>query len=95
MRPETDYTRLFQALLEARDSYASLRQKGTARSDEELARDPDYHRLHRSGVTIGVLGGEEAIASAIRCFGSGESEDRDLVELELSRLWCGMGKWQH
>ena len=95
MKPQPDYTRLFQALLDARMSYASLRQKGASRSDEELARDPDYHRLHRSGVTIGMIGGEEAIVSAIRCFGDEEPEAKDIVETELSRLWCGMGNWRH
>jgi hypothetical protein len=95
MKPQPDYTKLFQALLEARASYANLRHKGASRSDEELARDPDYHRLHRSGVTIGMIGGEEAIASAIRCFGNEDATDKGLVKTELSRLWCGMGNWQH
>ena len=95
MKAQPDYTALFQAFLDARASYASLRRKGVSRSDAELARDPDYHRLHRSGVTIGMIGGEEAIASAIRCFGQEEPDDEEAVDKELSRLWCGMGRGWH
>lgn len=95
MTAQTEYTDLFQALLDARESYARLRRKGATRSDAELARDPDYRRLHRSGVIIAAIGGEAAIASAVRCFGNDGEQDPDVVESELSRLWFGMGTWRH
>lgn len=95
MNREIDYSKLFEAILDAREAYCRLQERGQSRTDQELARDPDYQRLHRSGVTIALIGGERAIESAIQCFGGEFDEGPDAVKWQLSRLWCGMGRWRH
>lgn len=95
MNLEIDYSKLFEAILDARDAYTRLQSNVEMRTDQELARDPDYQRLHRSGVIIALIGGEEAIESAIQCFGGEFDDGSDEVRYALSRLWCGMGRWRH
>lgn len=92
---EINYAKLFEAILDARDAYHRLQDRVQRSTDQELARDPDYQRLHRSGVIIALIGGEEAIESAIECFGGEFDEGREDVRYALSRLWCGMGRWKH
>lgn len=92
---EVEFTRLFKAFMEARESFDRLRLKGLDRSDHELARDPDYLAFHRAGVVLGVVGGGDAVSGAMRCFSDGACGEADVVRRDLLRLWNGMGQWRH
>jgi len=89
-----DYTALFEAFRDARSAYVRLAGKGEGRSDRELARDPDYIQLYRSGVQLAVIGGEAAIKGAIQSLCETQEARGEATKAELERFWHGMGTWQ-
>lgn len=90
-----DYDGLFDAFCDADAAFSRLREKGLARSDQELARDNDYLRLHSSGMRIALIGGEAAIHGAIQSLSRLYHLESDRTKLSLERLWFGMGTWKH
>ncbi len=78
------YETLFLAFREASDACVRLSLLDD-KSDVSLARNPDYQRLHRSGMTIARLGGGKALAGAMAAL-SGHDPD-------LPRYWAGMDSW--
>jgi hypothetical protein len=94
MNTAGDYSALFEAFRDARSAYVRLTEKGHGRSDRDLARDPDYIQLYRSGVQIAVIGGQAAIAGAIDSLCETDIAPRDATRAELQRFWSGMGTWQ-
>jgi hypothetical protein len=95
MNTSGDYTVLFEAFREARSAYRRLSEKGHGRSDRDLARDPDYLQLYRSGVQLAVIGGAAAIEGAILSLCGTQTDDADQSREELERYWSGMGSWRH
>ncbi|WP_225028310.1 hypothetical protein [Xinfangfangia pollutisoli] len=83
----TAYNQLFYAFREARSALDALRPRAWS-TDAALARDPDYHRLHRSGMVIARIGGGEAIDGAIDAL-----SDNDQCAADLRRYWAGMDQW--
>lgn len=89
----SNYSMLFKAVREAHSAYVRLSAKGHGRPDQELARDPDYRRFHRSGMQLATLGGPEAIRGAIALLCQIEGEKAGAARRELERLWAGMDSW--
>jgi len=81
------YQELFTAFRDARSALDALRARAHV-SDADLARDPDYRRLHRCGMVIARLGGGQAIHGAIDAL----AED-DRSSATLRQYWAGMEQW--
>ena len=93
MNSAGDYGQLFESFRDARSAFSRLLDKGAGRSARDLVRDPDYLDLHKSGVRIGVIGGEAAIKGAIDALCELQQTRPEAARSELERLWCGMGTW--
>lgn len=91
--PAVDYGQLFESFRDARNAFERLLEKGEGRPAYDLVRDPDYLELHKSGVMIGVIGGEAAIKGAIEALAALHETRQEAARGELQRLWCGMGTW--
>lgn len=81
---QSSYEVLFAAFRDASEAYAKLSQRPPA-TDAELSRDPDYQRLHRSGMIIARMGGGQAVGGAIRAMGDHQAD--------MKRYWAGMDRW--
>lgn len=90
-----DYDGLFDAFHDAGAAFSRLREKGLERTDQEMARDEDYHQLHKSGMRIALIGGEAAIRGAIQSICKLDQSRPDRTRRALERLWSGMGTWKH
>ena len=86
------YNQLFAAFTEASSAYAMLADRAQLSSDRDLSRDPDYQRLHRSGMTIARLGGGEAIRAAIDVLAT-DAPNHRLAVMDMRRYWAGMDNW--
>ncbi|WP_415182678.1 hypothetical protein [Phaeovulum sp.] len=97
MNVSAAYDQIFGALLDADIAFARLREKGLERSDQDLSRDQDYLRLHKSGMHIALIGGQAAIHGAIVsiCRLDGPEPDCSQIKIALERFWAGMGNWKH
>ncbi|MGR3710918.1 MAG: hypothetical protein ACU0A9_15900 [Alterinioella nitratireducens] len=93
MTTSSEYTTLFDAYREARLAYERLSAKGLSRPDRDLARDPDYRRFLRSGVTMARIGGPVAIEGAIASLDRSADEPYGSEQADLARLWAGVGVW--
>ena len=80
----SDYLSLFAAFREASDAFAKI-STAPNRSDADLARDPDYRRLHLSGLTIARIGGGEAVTAAMQALDGGSGH--------IERYWQGMDRF--
>lgn len=90
---KSEYCTLFEAFSEAQSAFIDLSTKGLGRCDQDLARDPDYTRFHRSGMTIARIGGASALRGAMKQLSRLHNESSAAAEAELSRLWAGMDSW--
>ncbi|MFT4148796.1 MAG: hypothetical protein QM656_01260 [Paracoccaceae bacterium] len=79
-----DYLTLFSAFREANEAYAKVCRLDDT-SDAALARNPDYRRLHRCGMTIARLGGGKAVSAAMQALDGGTNS--------IARYWAGMDQW--
>ena len=95
MNSETNYDGLFDALGDAGVAFSQLSKNGLDRPDQELAKDPNYLALHRSGMLIAKIGGASAIRGAIRSICRSSSSCPDTTTAALERFWCGMGTWRN
>ena len=95
MNGTTDHDGLLDAVRDAGVAFFRLCEKGLERSDQDLARDQDYLRLHRSGMRIAVIGGEAAIHGAIQSISRLDNTEHHQATQALKRFWCGMGSWRH
>mgnify|MGYP001616183024 CR=1 FL=1 len=91
--PTEQYHLLFEAFLEAREAYVQLEGKGTRLTDQELARDRDYHRLHVAGRKIVHLGGKAALSGATRALFPEDEQRTHVASIALERYWAGFGTW--
>ncbi|MDQ2065229.1 hypothetical protein Q9295_02490 [Xinfangfangia sp. CPCC 101601] len=83
----TTYQQLFSAFIDARLALSALSSRGEA-SDQTLAQDPDYRRLHHCGMVIARIGGGPAIVAAIDALSKDEAGSAS-----LRRYWAGMDLW--
>lgn len=90
---KSEYCNLFEAFSEAQSAFTDLSRKGLGRCDQDLARDPDYARFHRSGMTIARIGGASAVRGAMQQLSRLHHEGAAAADAELSRLWAGMDTW--
>ena len=74
-----------------RSAFARLLEKGRGRPDCDLARDPDFRKLHGAGMQIAFSGGEAAIRDAVRDLCA--TTHHAGAQSELERFWFGMGRW--
>lgn len=89
-----DLCAIFTAVRDAHTAYVRLSAKGHGRSDQELARDPDYAQFYKSGLVLATIGGSEAISETIRLLLQVDGARAGMERPELERLWAGMGSWK-
>jgi hypothetical protein len=94
MNETPDYSRLFESFQIAGRAFNRLQLIGSDIADQELARNPDYLKLHRAGMQIAIIGGRAAINGAIESICREKAERRDAARKSLERMWFGMGHWR-
>ena len=88
-----NYRQLFESFQKAGQAFHRLQCVDAEIADQELARNPDYLKLHRAGVQIAIIGGRAAINGAIESICKDRTERPEIARQSLERMWFGMGQW--